>query len=625
MPLLKKVKSSNWVDSDFGFDEFVGSNSPNTTSKSRKRGRETRDNTLKANNTLKVNNTIKSRPDKSLSQRRRLTDGELWIDRHEPRLPEQLAVHPKKVEEVSQWLETQSGGILVLCGPAGVGKTATVRALAHALGMEVKEWVNPVDQVEYNNTGLVDEDRFIPNDTVTFTNKTKQFKDWLRGAKYAGLSLEGSEITNSSKIILVEDLPNYVFTKTAEFHDLLEQYVRAKRSIPLVFVISESAKAKSSVRTLFPAELVERLNMSVITFNPVAPTNLVKALTNIATLEARNGVRSFVVPDKPTLMMLAESTGGDIRAAVNALQFSCLNNTNNLSDVFDGYSSIASSKNETKSKTTSAVKKSKKTSKSSNTSELASVGGKDPTLQMFHALGKVLYAKREDGALENYQLPSHLQKHRRYPLKANPDEIIEMTTLSADAFSCFLHQNYLPFYTNLSDVVRSSEYFSQADLLLSEWGTTGKMSLTEYGGILSARATMFCNTSPAQVVGMRKLNKPQYYGAVKTEKNRLYGIQRALVTASLPTKELTTVTVPLLAKIRPPGLGVGQQQAVADVGLFPGIKYCGMRATDTLDVNDIFTETEEEVQMQISAPSGESLPPGNLEEDEDFVIEEFDD
>ena len=43
---------------------------------------------------------------------------------------------------------------------------------------------------------------------------------------------------------------------------------------------------------------------------------------------------------------------------------------------------------------------------------------------------------------------------------------------------------------------------------------------------------------------------------------------------------------------------MGQQQALADVGLFPGIKFCGMRATDTLDVKDVFTETVEEEEEQ---------------------------
>ena len=70
---------------------------------------------------------------------------------------------------------------------------------------------------------------------------------------------------------------------------------------------------------------------------------------------------------------------------------------------------------------------------------------------------------------------------------------------------------------------------------------------------------------------------------------------------------------------------MGQQQALADVGLFPGIKFCGMRATDTLDVNDVFTETVEDEEEQKEEVVEEQLPLVPQDEEEDFVIEEFDD
>jgi hypothetical protein len=60
--------------------------------------------------------------------------------------------------------------------------------------------------------------------------------------------------------------------------------------------------------------------------NPGLDTILqVKALTAIASYESAYGVRKFSVPDKTALTSLATSSSGDIRAAVNALQFACLN------------------------------------------------------------------------------------------------------------------------------------------------------------------------------------------------------------------------------------------------------------------------------------------------------------
>jgi cell cycle checkpoint protein len=34
--------------------------------------------------------------------------------------------------------------ILLLTGPAGVGKTATIQALSHDLKFKVQEWINPL-------------------------------------------------------------------------------------------------------------------------------------------------------------------------------------------------------------------------------------------------------------------------------------------------------------------------------------------------------------------------------------------------------------------------------------------------------------------------------------------------
>lgn len=65
-------------------------------------------------------------------------DDRLWCDKHRPSHPSELAVHPKKVQQVRNWLREAFDGpqtvrkyrkLLVLSGPAGSGKTAVVKAL----------------------------------------------------------------------------------------------------------------------------------------------------------------------------------------------------------------------------------------------------------------------------------------------------------------------------------------------------------------------------------------------------------------------------------------------------------------------------------------------------------------
>ena len=55
------------------------------------------------------------------------------------------------------------------------------------------------------------------------------------------------------------------------------------------------------------------LGIRHIAFNPVAPTNMVRALAAVAKEESASGVREFRVPDKESLTALAESSSGDIR------------------------------------------------------------------------------------------------------------------------------------------------------------------------------------------------------------------------------------------------------------------------------------------------------------------------
>lgn len=65
---------------------------------------------------------------------------------------EDLAVHNKKVQDVEDWLNsvcsTNQSNILLLSGPVGSGKTATIYTLAAKHNIKVTEWITPLD-IEY--------------------------------------------------------------------------------------------------------------------------------------------------------------------------------------------------------------------------------------------------------------------------------------------------------------------------------------------------------------------------------------------------------------------------------------------------------------------------------------------
>ena len=56
--------------------------------------------------------------------------------------------------------------------------------------------------------------------------------------------------------------------------------------------------------------------------------------------------------------------------------------------------------------------------------------------------------------------------------------MIEKCNLSGDYFSAYLHQNYLEFFSEISDVVRASEYLSDSDFMTFEWSVSIRSFVT---------------------------------------------------------------------------------------------------------------------------------------------------
>jgi hypothetical protein len=170
-------------------------------------------------------------------------------------------------------------------------------------------------------------------------------------------------------------------------------------------------------------------------FNPVNPTLLRKTLSACAPAVPTSAIERIVT-----------ECGGDLRHALKCLELEAL---------------------VTKERDTSKVRKkpAKRSKKSSVDSIVNGFGSdddrrerssrhrvssrKDEFLSTLHALGKLLYAKRDPSG----------------NLECDPDAVMETAPFDATTASSFLSENCPAFFDDITDLAVAMETFSDADVL----------------------------------------------------------------------------------------------------------------------------------------------------------------
>ncbi|KAI8815552.1 Rad17 cell cycle checkpoint protein-domain-containing protein [Fimicolochytrium jonesii] len=489
-------------------------------------------------------------------------DTKLWIDQYEPSSEEELAVNNKRIADVRDWLlkaitaphsragragSSRTPKVLVLTGPCGAGKTAVVRMLAKDMALEIVEWSNPVNTNAMNLDAQEplregDYRRPYPGQYLSLSGA---FKDFLgAAAKTPALSFhpgttaasdaEDSDRqfypspsslpipkvrSNTPKIILIEDLPNvsHLATRSA-IHSAIRSYVRSPRSrYPLVFIVTDVAAIDVNEgrrrmnqdgiitpRILIPPDVLSSAACKQISFNPIAPTYLVKALTRISELNFRFPHHAAYRPDKEMIQLIAKSSGGDIRCAINALQFLTLRDLKGMKAAMKAGKSKTAAKSE------------------ENSTMLEFVGTREVNLAIFHSLGKILYSKRTDGQFVNdtssaqvSDLPPFLAQHRRPPLENNPENVIAASNLDAESFALFLHQNCLHFFADVDEVANAADYMSLTDTLCGNWQNIP--ALSPYIASIASRGLCFSHTHPVPPQRFRQLHRPDIWALTRVK------------------------------------------------------------------------------------------------------------
>jgi cell cycle checkpoint protein len=381
-----------------------------------------------------------------------------WTEKYGPVSLDELAVHKRKVADVRTWLTDVFSGkarkrLLLLKGPAGSGKTTTMSLLSKELGIDMHEWKNPIGSMSTSDS---------------FVSATAQFEEFVgRTGTFGSLTFDepmmsghtassNSQAERRKQLVLVEEFPN-TFTRTSSavqsFRSSILNYLAANMQsataffstqvnpeqpvTPIVMIISETllstntAAADSfTAHRLLGPEILTHAGVSVLEFNPIAPTYMTKALETIVVKEARKSGRKKTLGPQ-AILRLAEL--GDIRNAVSSLEFLCLRG-----DDAEGWGAKV---NLTKKKGPKDVPMTKIEQES-----LEMVTQRESTLGIFHAVGKVVYNKRlpEDTNAPVAHPPNWFPERRRPKAsEVNVNTLIDELGTDTQTFVAALHENYV--------------------------------------------------------------------------------------------------------------------------------------------------------------------------------------
>ncbi|QIW96920.1 hypothetical protein AMS68_002438 [Peltaster fructicola] len=407
-----------------------------------------------------------------------------WTVQFEPMSVSELAVHKRKVDDVRGWLQSaftaRRNRALVIKGPAGAGKTTTLKLLASELKVDVLEWSNPAGK------------DYVDSTQASYA----QFEDFMaRSGRSSGLALvqdndiiqpfyEDSQMEPiGNQLLLVEEFPN-TFSKSSpalqSFRSAIAQHLVARggthKPVPLIMIISETllstntAAADSfTTHRLLGPELSIHPAIDTIEFNTVAPTIIHKALDAVIVKEARKSGRR-TSPGPAVLKRLADF--GDIRSAISTLEFLCLRGD----DDGNWSAKVAFSKPKKKPAEAPLTKIEKEA--------LSWISSRESTLGIWHGVGKIIYNKRVDAPQSDTVVPPPpwLSQHRRARVPENDVNVL-VNDIGTDTatFIAALHENYLLSCSGLASepaldsVLGCIEGLSDSDLLsLDRFSSTGR-------------------------------------------------------------------------------------------------------------------------------------------------------
>ena len=298
----------------------------------------------------------------------------MWTDLYAPSRVSDLCVASKKVHQVQEWLVSSTlGGMMVLVGSPGIGKSTMVKLLCR----KIYEWV----------------------EEPSCESPIQSFKSFLQKSMYL----------DHDTIILIDDLP-YLHNEEMQqsFRTMLGTHVmQCPRKTIWIYsdTTGGSHRPKELEALLDPKVLYYSGQVQIVQVHPVTTAKMKKILQQVC------NKNRLTLPDVTIY-------NGDLRHALLSLQFS----------------SVATGQQ-----------------------------GRDSRLSPFHALGKLLYAKRVESisSCEETTQP-------RPPLQYNPEQIIEHSGMPLFSSLYFLQAHAPDFSTNVNQLTQVMDAYSDACLFVNK-------------------------------------------------------------------------------------------------------------------------------------------------------------
>lgn len=442
----------------------------------------------------------------------------MWTEKHAPKCIKDLCVAPKKIDEVKQWLVSHSNcrqtkresvqtetivedldpwempdewetdvlspesKFMILVGSPGIGKSAMVYALAAELNLEILTWNDAhAEYVDYQSQST---EAYLP-----YQSQMSSFEEFLSsggvgmdsleldlGDENAGTMNKGAkkaEQTHGS-IILIEEIPNLYNAQAAQsFRNVMERHIQ-RTSVPTIFVYSDVYEGKhkpEELERLISSNILYSNLVQILTIQPATKAKMKKCLQSIAKVEGIGTMSSDFLEE------MHLSSGGDMRHAVLAMQFRF------------------SSEN-------TGQHGGKETAK------------RDTKLSMFHALGKLIHAKRKPLCQDTSE-ETKMWDDGRGPLEFDPEDIMSRSGMAVGSAASFLSYHCPDYFTDITEMSRAFDRFSEADMFVNRFYQGGAgQSTMEYASSIASRAIADSNRSPAPPA-FRQLSAPKVFGVMK--------------------------------------------------------------------------------------------------------------